>query len=81
MTRMPLFAPYETAVDLFQRTVGIGAKITAIRSPRKLLGEFRAAFPNESRYAGADVQLAKQDFVSVRGTTLAGDEFEWPEPL
>jgi hypothetical protein len=80
MRPVPLFPPYEAAVDLFQRTVGIGAKITAIRSPRKLLDEFGAAFPREDSYAGAPVQLAKQDHVSVRGTNLAGQSFEWPEP-
>jgi hypothetical protein len=75
-----LFAPYEAAVDLFQHNVGIGAKITAIRSPRKILDAFRAAFPHETEYAGAPVELAKQDFVSVRGTAIAGHNFEWPEP-
>ncbi len=81
MTPMPLFQPYEAAVDIFQRTAGIGAKITAIRSPRKILDEFRTAYPHETSYAGAPVQPAEQDFVSVRGTTIAGDDFEYPEPL
>jgi hypothetical protein len=81
MTPVPLFAPYEAAVDAFQRTVGIGAKITAIRSPRKLLDEFRAAFPHEDRYAGAPVQLAEQDHVSVCGTSVAGHAVECPEPI
>jgi len=73
------FPQYEAAVDKFHRDAG-GVTVTAIRSPRKLLDEFRAAFPNESRYADADVQLAEQDFVSVRGTSIAGQEFEWPHP-
>lgn len=79
MTPVPHFSAYEAAVDLFQRTVGIGAKITAIRSPRKLLDEFSAEFPHETRYAGAPVELAEQDHVSVRGTTIAGYAVECPE--
>jgi hypothetical protein len=78
------FAPYEAAIDLFQRTVGIGAKATAIRSPCKTLNEFRAAFPleaaHELRYLGAVVELAEQDSVSVRGTNLGGQDVEYPEP-
>lgn len=81
----PYFPPFEAAVDLFQRTAGLSAKVTAIRSPRKWFDEFRAAFPEETardvRYHGAAVQLVEtQDFVSVRGTTIEGHEFEWPEP-
>jgi hypothetical protein len=76
----PLFPPYEAAVDLFRHTVGIGPKITAIRSPRKLLDKFRAEFPHESSYAGAPVELAEQDHLSVRGTTITGRAVECPEP-
>ncbi len=77
---LPIFGPYEAAVDLFQRTFGIGAKITAIRSPRKVLDDFRADFPGETAYAGAPVELAEQGHVSVRGTTVAGHAVECPEP-
>lgn len=80
MTPVPLFPPYEAAVDLFQHTVGIGAKITVIRSPRKLLDEFTTTFPREASNAGAPIELAEQDHVSVRGTTIAGHAVECPEP-
>jgi hypothetical protein len=80
---LPIFGPYEAAVDRFQRDAG-GVTVTAIRSPRKTLDEFRAAFPRETarklRYAGAPVELAEQDHVSVRGTAIGGQEFEWPDP-
>jgi hypothetical protein len=75
----PYFAEYEAAVDVFQRTAGIGAKITAIRSPRETLAKFRAAYPHESDYAGVPIEPVEQNFVSVRGTTIAGHDFEWPE--
>ena len=80
MKPVPLFPPYEAAVDLFQHTVGIGAKITAIRSPRIILERFRAEFPHETKYAGAIIEPAEQDFVSVCGTTIAGNACECPEP-
>lgn len=77
------FQPYEAAVDWFYKAGG--SKISAIRSPRKFLNEFRAAFPVESgrelRYADAPIELVyTQDFVSVRGTSTAGHAFEYPEP-
>lgn len=80
----PLFPEYEAVVDRFHRDAG-GVTVTAIRSPRKMLDEFRAAFPDETarelRYLGAPVELAAaQDFVSVRGTNIAGQVFEYPEP-
>jgi hypothetical protein len=79
----PLFPPFEAVVDQFR--VAGGMTITAIRSPRKLAEEFKAAFPTETtrdlRYLGAPVEVVDtQDFVSVRGTTVAGHEFEYPEP-
>ena len=80
----PLFPEYEAVVDRFHRDAG-GVIVTAIRSPRKILDEFRAAFPDETardlRYLGAPIELADaQDFVSVRGTNVAGQVFEYPEP-
>jgi hypothetical protein len=75
----PYFAEYEAAVDIFQRTAGIGAKITAIRSPRETLAKFRAAYPHESKYGGVPIVPVQQNFVSVRGTTIAGQHFEWPK--
>jgi hypothetical protein len=73
------FEEYEAAVDRFQRDAG-GVTVTAIRSPRKLLDKFRAAFPHETHYAGGVVELAEQDHVSVLGINLARQSFEWPEP-
>jgi hypothetical protein len=77
------FPPYEAVVDQFHAADGV--KVTAIRSPRKLLDAFKAAFPAETarelRYLGAPVELVEtQDFVSVRGTNIGGHEFEYPEP-
>lgn len=82
---MLLFPPYEAAVDSFYSVGGVSSKVTAIRSPRTLLDAFKDAFPDETtrelRYLGAAVELADtQDFVSVRGITSAGHDFEWPEP-
>ena len=77
------FQPYKAAVDRFHRDAG-GVTVTAIISPRKILDDFRAAFPREAarelRYAGAPVELAEQDHVSVRGTNIGGQAFELQEP-
>jgi hypothetical protein len=79
----PIFGPFEAAVDNFLRAGG--HKPTAIRSPREVMKAFKASFPGETgrdiKYFDAPVEVADgQDFVSVRGTTLAGQQFEWPEP-
>jgi hypothetical protein len=75
----PFFPEYEAAVESFLRNGGHTPSI--IRSPRKLLDQFRAAFPHETGYLGARFELAdSQDIVSVRGTTIAGHDYEWPEP-
>jgi hypothetical protein len=79
----PLFPPYESVVDQFHAAGGI--TITAIRSPRTLAADFKAHFPTETahelRYLGAPVEVVDtQDFVSVRGTTVGGHQFEYPEP-
>jgi hypothetical protein len=79
MTARPLFDSHERAVDLFQRTVSIGARITAVRSPRKIFDEFTADFPHGISYAGAPVEVAAQDHVSVRATTIAGRHREYRE--
>ena len=70
----PLFPEYEAVVDRFHRDAG-GVIVTAIRSPRKILDEFRAAFPDETardlRYLGAPIELADgQDFVQCAAPTL-----------
>jgi hypothetical protein len=74
----PFFAQYEAAVDEFLRNGGHTPSI--IRSPPALLKQYRSHFAGLP-YAG-DVRIveAEQDFVSVRGTNIAGHDFEWPEP-
>ena len=77
------FAPFQAAVDDF--LAAGGRTVTAIRTPRKYLEEFKAAFPAQSapepRYFDAPVQLVDtQTIVSVRGKTRVGHVFEWPEP-
>jgi hypothetical protein len=77
------FAPFQAAVDDFQAAGG--RTITAIRTPRKCLEEFKAAFPAETagelQYFDAPVHLVDtQTIVSVRGKTSVGHIFEWPEP-
>jgi hypothetical protein len=75
----PLFPEYEAAVDSFLHAGGHTPSV--IHSPPGLLKQYRSQFAGSTNY-GAGVQLveAEQAFVSVRGTTLAGDDFEWPEP-
>lgn len=73
----PLFAPYEKAVDEFLRAGGHTA--TVIRSPRALFKQYRAEFGELPYAGGARVEGAAQNHVSVRGTTIAGHDFEWPE--
>ncbi len=80
---MPHFPPYEAVVDQFHAAGGVTVK--AIRSPRRLVEKFKAAFPTETArevlYLGAPVEIVDtQAFVSVRGTNVAGQEFEYPEP-
>jgi hypothetical protein len=77
------FAPFQAAVDDF--LAAGGRTVTAIRTPRKYLDEFKAAFPAqaapEPQYFDAPVQLVDtQTIVSVRGKTRVGHVFEWPEP-
>jgi hypothetical protein len=75
----PLFEAYESAVDSFLRAGGHTASV--IRSPRGLLQDYIALFPGSSKYAlSVRIEEAKQGFVSVRGTNVAGQEFEWPDP-
>ena len=78
------FPPYDDAALEFEKIAGVGFKIAAIRSPRNFLDAFRAAFPDETardlRYNGIPIELVEtQDYVPVRGTTIAGHEFEWPD--
>jgi hypothetical protein len=76
----PLFSEYEAAVDSFLRAGGHTPSV--IRSPRALLEKYRSQFAGSTSYgAGVRIGEADQDFVSVRGTTIAGHEFEWPEPV
>jgi hypothetical protein len=77
------FEPFEAAVEEF-RAAG-GRAVTAVRTPRKYLDEFKAAFPTQTarelKYWDAPVQLVDtQTIVSIRGTTSVGHVFEWPEP-
>jgi hypothetical protein len=77
------FAPFEDAVSYF--LAAGGRTVTAIRTPRRYLEEFKAAFPSQTaldlRYQDAPVQLVDtQAIVSVRGKTSVGHVFEWPEP-
>lgn len=75
----PLYFPFERAVDEFLRAGGHVP--STIRSPRDLLRDYRAGFPGLPTYSGdASVEEANQNYVSVRGTTISGQEFEWPEP-
>jgi hypothetical protein len=73
----PLFAPYEKAVDDFLRAGGHTA--TVIHSPRALFKQYRAEFGDLPYAGGANVTESAQNYVSVRGTTVAGHDFEWPE--
>jgi hypothetical protein len=77
------FAPFEEAVNEF--LAAGGRTVTAIRTPRKYLDEFKVAFPAQTalelQYQDAPVQLVEtQGIVSVRGKTSVGHVFEWPEP-
>jgi hypothetical protein len=46
-----------------------------------LLKQYRSQFAESLKYAnGVRIEEAEQDFVSVRGTNIAGHDFEWPEP-
>jgi hypothetical protein len=74
----PLFAAYECVVDAFLRAGGHTA--TVIRSPRALLKQYTAVFGQVPYAGGARIEEAAQDHVSVRGTTIAGHDFEWPDP-
>ena len=74
----PLFAQYEAAVDSFLRAGGHTPSL--IRSPAGLLEQYRSQFAGSTNY-GAAVRIVawEQDFVSVRGTTIVGQVFEYPE--
>ncbi len=75
----PFFDPYEAAVDCFLRLGGHTPSV--IRSPPGLLKQYRSHFAGSSNYAhGTRIEEAEQDHVSVRGTNIAGQDFEWPEP-
>ena len=75
----PLFAQYEAAVDAFLRAGGHTPSV--IRSPPALLKQYRLEFEGSSEYAhGVRIEEAAQNFISVRGATIAGHHFEWPEP-
>jgi hypothetical protein len=51
-----------------------------IRSPPGLLKQYRSQFAELPYAGGAQIQEAEQNFVSVRGTNIAGHVFEYPEP-
>jgi len=74
----PLFAPYEDAVDSFLRAGG--HTLSVICSPPGLLKQYRSQFAESLKYAGrVRIEKAEQDFVSVRGTNIAGHVFEYQE--
>lgn len=73
----PLFAPYENAVNDFLRAGG--HTVTVIRSPRTVFEQYRTQFGDLPYADGAIVEEAAQNYVSVRGTTIVGHDFEWPE--
>lgn len=75
----PVLPEYESAVDAFLRAGGHTPLI--IRSPRDLLNQYRQAFGALLPYCGGvRIEEAAEECVSVRGTTVAGHDFEWPEP-
>ena len=61
----PFFREYEAAVESFLRNGGHTPSI--IRSPRKLLDQFRAAFPHETEYLGARFELTGKQSYPVPG--------------
>src|ERR1700733_7525479 len=75
----PLFSEYEAAVNSFLHAGGHAASF--IRSPPGLLKRYKSEFAGSTNY-GADVRIveAQHDFVSVCGTNMGGQEFEWPAP-
>lgn len=75
----PFFAHYAAALESFLRAGGHRPYV--ILSPSGLLKQYKSQFAGSTNY-GASVRIeeAEQDFVSVRGTTIAGHDFEWPEP-
>jgi hypothetical protein len=73
----PLFPEYEAAVDSFLHAGGHIPSV--IHSPRSLINKYRSQFPGSLEYArGVQIKEVEQDSVSVSGTTIAGQEFEWP---
>ncbi len=71
----PLFPEYEAAVESFLRAGGHTPSV--IRSPPGLLNRYKSAFAGSANYGtGVRIEEAEQDFVSVRGTTIAGHDFE-----
>jgi hypothetical protein len=81
----PPFGPYDDAVDAFKQFAGGPmCEVTVIRSPRRVLNQFKHNFPtktvHELRFRGIPVKLAKdQNIVSVRGKNSSGYECEWPD--
>ncbi len=75
----PSFLEYEAAVESFLRNGGHTP--TIILSPPGLLKQYRSHF-GDLPYAGSmQIQEAEQNFVSVRGTTIGGHDYEWPPEL
>lgn len=73
----PFFPEYEAAVESFLRNGGHTP--ATIRSPHSLLKRYRTQFAGSSNYVhGTRIEEAKQDHVSVRGTTIGGHDYEWP---
>lgn len=74
----PLFPQYEDAVDSFLRAGGHNPSV--ILSPPSLAKRYKSQFAGSMTYTGGvRIEEAEQTFVSVRGTTIEGQDFEWPE--
>lgn len=77
------FGPYDEVLDACDEVTRPNPyKITAIRSPRAVLRQYRAAFPSRGDvFRGILVELAAdRSKVSLCGVSSAGHNFEYPEP-
>lgn len=73
----PFFLEYEDAVESFLRNGGHTPSI--IRSPPGLLKQYRSRYGDLPYTGGVQIVKAEQDLVSVRGTTITGHDYEWPD--
>jgi hypothetical protein len=73
----PFFQAYEDAVDSFLRNGGHTPSM--IRSPLGLLKQYRLHFAQLPYAGNVRIEETDQESVSVRGTTIDGHDYEWPE--